>query len=95
MQMQGKTAIVTGAARGLGRAYAEALAKEGANVVAGDVRDCNDTVSAITKAGGKAISVSLDVADLASPGLERIRAANCGHWRICSSAVRWNPSWSG
>lgn len=66
MQMQGKTAVVTGAARGLGRAYAETLAKEGANVVAGDVRDCNDTVAAITKAGGKAISVTLDVADLAS-----------------------------
>ena len=66
MQMQGKTAIVTGAARGLGRAYAEALAREGANVVAGDVRACDDTVAAISKAGGKAISVSLDVADLAS-----------------------------
>ena len=46
MQLKDKVAIVTGAARGLGRAYAEAMAREGAAVVVGDVRDCADTVSA-------------------------------------------------
>ena len=40
MQLEGKVAIVTGAARGLGRAYAEALASEGAAVVAADINDC-------------------------------------------------------
>jgi NAD(P)-dependent dehydrogenase (short-subunit alcohol dehydrogenase family) len=64
--MSGKTAIVTGAARGLGRAYAEALAKEGAAVVAGDLRDCAETVAAIEAAGGKALGVALDVTDAAS-----------------------------
>ena len=64
--MTDKVAIVTGAARGLGRAYAEALAREGAAVVAGDVRDCADTVGAIVKAGGKATAVALDVAKLDS-----------------------------
>jgi 3-oxoacyl-[acyl-carrier protein] reductase len=64
--MSGKVAIVTGAARGLGRAYAEALAAAGASVVAGDMRDCADTVATITKAGGKAIAVSLDVGKLDS-----------------------------
>jgi 3-oxoacyl-[acyl-carrier protein] reductase len=34
MQLNNKVAVVTGAARGLGRAYAEALAAEGAAVVA-------------------------------------------------------------
>jgi 3-oxoacyl-[acyl-carrier protein] reductase len=66
MQLKDKVAIVTGAARGLGRAYAEALAREGAAVVAGDVRDCNETIDTIKKAGGRALGVTLDVASLAS-----------------------------
>ena len=66
MQLNDKVAIVTGAARGLGRAYAEALAREGAALVVGDVRDCADTMLAIRQAGGRAISVVLDVADIAS-----------------------------
>jgi 3-oxoacyl-[acyl-carrier protein] reductase len=61
--LDGKVAIVTGAARGLGREYAVGLAAEGAAVVAGDVRDCDDTVATITEAGGRAIAVSLDVTD--------------------------------
>ena len=66
MQLKDKVAIVTGAARGLGRAYAEALAREGAAVVAGDVRDCAETIEAVKKAGGRALGVTLDVASLAS-----------------------------
>lgn len=66
MNLEGKVAMVTGAARGLGRAYAEALAKENAAVVAGDVRDCSETVEAITRAGGRAIGLTLDVSSLAS-----------------------------
>lgn len=65
--LKGKIAIVTGAGRGLGREYAEKLAAAGANVVAGDVLDCADTVAAISAAGGgKGIAVSLDVRDQAS-----------------------------
>ena len=66
MQLKDKVAVITGAARGLGRAYAEAMAREGAAVVAGDVRDCADTVSAIRQAGGRALGVALDVASFAS-----------------------------
>ena len=63
MQLTGKVAIVTGAARGLGRAYSEALAAEGAAVVAADLQDCSGTVSAITSAGGQALGTVVDVAN--------------------------------
>lgn len=63
MQLEGKVAIVTGAARGLGRAYAEALASEGAAVVAADINDCGDTVAAIEATGGRAVTSALDVSN--------------------------------
>jgi NAD(P)-dependent dehydrogenase (short-subunit alcohol dehydrogenase family) len=66
MQLKDKVAIVTGAARGLGRAYAEALAREGAAVVAGDVRDCTETITAIRSAGGRGLGLELDVSRLDS-----------------------------
>jgi NAD(P)-dependent dehydrogenase (short-subunit alcohol dehydrogenase family) len=64
--LEGKVAIITGAARGLGKEYAERLAKEGAAIVVGDVRDCGETVAAIEGAGGRAVGVTLDVTDAAS-----------------------------
>ena len=47
MQLDGKSIIVTGGGRGLGRAYCAALAREGAMVVAADIIDTSDTVAAI------------------------------------------------
>ena len=64
--MEGKVAIVTGAARGLGQTYAIELAKAGAAIVVGDVNDCGETVSAITDGGGRALEVALDVTDMGS-----------------------------
>ena len=63
MQLTDRVAIVTGAARGLGRAYAEALASEGAAVVAADINDCGETVASIEAAGGRAVASALDVSD--------------------------------
>ena len=64
--LTGKVAVITGAARGLGREYAIKMAAEGAAIVAGDVRSCDETVAAISKDGGQATGVELDVADPAS-----------------------------
>jgi 3-oxoacyl-[acyl-carrier protein] reductase len=65
-QLQEKVAIVTGAARGLGRAYAEAMAREGAKVIACDINNCDHTVSAIVAAGGSAEGLCTDVASMDS-----------------------------
>ena len=64
--MTGKVAIVTGAARGLGQAYAVHLAQKGAKVVAGDVRDCAETVDKINGANGEALGIHLDVGETVS-----------------------------
>lgn len=58
----GKKALVTGAARGIGRAIAEALAAEGAVLAVADIRDCAETVRVIQAAGGGAFAFSCDVA---------------------------------
>jgi len=61
--LSGKTALVTGAGSGIGRATAYAFAKAGANVVVADVDrgGGNETVSTITSGGGKALFVATDV----------------------------------
>src|SRR5579883_1242049 len=61
--LEGKVAIVTGAARGLGREFVRVLADAGAKVVAADLNDCAETVAPL---GGKAISVRADVSDMSS-----------------------------
>jgi 3-oxoacyl-[acyl-carrier protein] reductase len=58
-----KVAIVTGAARGLGREYVNSLAAAGAAVIAADRRDCSETITAVEAAGGKALGLDVDVAN--------------------------------
>ena len=76
-QLDDKVAIVTGAARGLGRAYAQALAREGAAVLACDLNDCDETVAAITDAGGQAASAVTDIASMASCTAMAEQAMQC------------------
>lgn len=69
MLLTGKTAIVTGGSRGIGRAIAVALAAEGANVAviyAGNTAAAEETLDFITEQGGRAVSLQCDVSDSAA-----------------------------
>jgi len=62
-QVEGKVALVTGGASGIGEAVVELLAKEGATVVATDIDELRgpEVVARIAKAGGKAAFLEQDV----------------------------------
>lgn len=61
MRLKGKVAIITGAAQGIGRAFAEAYAKEGAKIVIADILDGQEAVASVEDVGGKAIYMRTDV----------------------------------
>jgi NAD(P)-dependent dehydrogenase (short-subunit alcohol dehydrogenase family) len=61
MRLRDKVAIITGAARGIGAAFAVGFAKEGAKVVIGDIRDGLKTVAAVEEAGSRGLYVKTDI----------------------------------
>jgi NAD(P)-dependent dehydrogenase (short-subunit alcohol dehydrogenase family) len=64
--LDGRVAIVTGGARGIGRSYVLGLAAEGARVVVADLLAGDEVVASVEGAGGSAVSIQVDVADLES-----------------------------
>ena len=69
-KLVGKVAIVTGAARGIGAACAEALAREGAHVYLNDILPPDETLQRISDFEGKASEAIADVTDL--PAVETL-----------------------
>jgi len=60
-KLDGQVAIVTGAAQGIGAAYAQALSDHGASVVLTDILDANPVAEQIRKSNGRAIALKTDV----------------------------------
>jgi len=61
MRLENKVAIITGSARGLGRAFALRFAKEGADLTVCDVHDCGPVVKEIEALGRKVLSLKTDI----------------------------------
>lgn len=86
-RFRGKVAVVTGAGSGIGKAVAIRLAREGARVVANDVRadPVRDVVEGIVAEGGQAVAVVGDVSDpgtgrsLVSVAVERFGALHLAY----------------
>jgi len=75
MSLQGRIAVITGAARGIGRQIAEQLAADGADTVAIDLTEATETIAAVEEHGRRGLAIVADVTSSAAlaAAAERVR----------------------
>jgi len=81
MRLEGKIALITGAASGIGRETSLLFAKEGAKIVAADVNDAGgeETVELVTTGGGEGVFIHADVSTSADcEGMVRVAESSFG-----------------
>jgi NAD(P)-dependent dehydrogenase (short-subunit alcohol dehydrogenase family) len=90
VKLDGRVAIVTGGAAGIGRAIAEGLAREGAKLVIADLRGAEEAAAALAAAGHEALGVQADVTS--EEDMARMAAAAASRFGgidvlVCNAAV--------
>jgi NAD(P)-dependent dehydrogenase (short-subunit alcohol dehydrogenase family) len=95
LSLQGQLAVVTGGGRGIGRAFAKALAGAGAMVavVGRALEDLRETVREIETAGGRALAMTVDVTDReqVETGIAGLETAHGSVDLLVNNAGLWGP----